>query len=302
MVEQPGISVFTPPKASFQNSAPAQPVRTSAPVQPATSPVVTSSPLQSEPEKRWASMRSAAIEGDPWQADPARTMMVKDVDGTVRAVPRTDGGVNGVPQPEGQPQPQPGPAAVDTDGRLAIGDLRLSETDIRGLLERKGIEDSRRAQMPKDAASFGLDLPSDFEMPPGVAEWQWNLQDPVSAAMLGQAKEFAFAHGLDQPAFSKLLGLYVSNQIAEGQRFEAAKAAEVGKLGSNERRSPRPIADSQGVRAAGARRLGTIGCGRPVGQSSGSTGFKREPARSRRRPLRLPARRAPRLGRREPAF
>jgi hypothetical protein len=224
---EPGLTVFSPPSRPAVNPAPAAPVR----VPSAAAGTVASSPPQSEPEKRWAADRAKAAEGDPWQHDPSRTMMVKDADGTVRAVPRTDGGVNGVPQAEGQPQPQPGPAAV-VDGKLVVGDLSLSADDIKSILAEKAARDSRAANRPADAGGYSLDLPSDFELPPGVAGWRWNLDDPTTAALLGQAKEWAFAHRLDQPAFSGLLGLYVANQIADQQRFDAARKAEIGKLGS----------------------------------------------------------------------
>jgi hypothetical protein len=225
------VTVFTPPKNPVVNQAPATPTRRDTPVNPATASVVQSSPLQSEPEKRWAADRAKAAEGDPWQADPSRTMMVKDADGTVRAVPRTDAGVNGVPPDAGR-QPQPGSAAVGTDGRLVVGDLSLSADDIKSILAEKAARDSRAANTPKYAASYTLDLPRDFELPPGASEWKWDLENPTSAAQLGALKEWAFAHQLDQPALSKLLGIYAGHKIAEQQRFDAAKKAEVDKLGS----------------------------------------------------------------------
>jgi hypothetical protein len=227
-----GVTVFSPPKSPAVNPAPAAPVRVDSAVKPATSPVVTSSPPQSEPERRWAADRAKAAEGDPWQADPSRTMMVKDADGTVRAVPRTDGGVNGVPpEPGSQPQPQPGPAAVGTDGKLVVGDLSLSADDIKAIMAEKAARDSRAANRPADASSYTTDLPSDFVLPPNVAEFRWS-NDPVSTATLAAAKEFAFQHGLDQTAFSKMLSLYASHMVAEERRFADAKKAEVDKLGS----------------------------------------------------------------------
>jgi hypothetical protein len=229
MPEQP-VTIFTPAKTPVVNQAPAVPVRTSAPVQSATSPVVTSSPLQSEPEKRWAAEREAIKAADPWQQDPSKVVMRKDADGIVRAVPRTDGGVNGVP-PEPGAQPQPGPAAVGADGRLVVGDMTLSPEDVRGLLERKGIEDSRRASMPASAADYATELPSDFQVPAGL-EWAWD-ETPVGQATMGQVKTWAFENGFDQSQFSRMLSFFASHQLREQQQFNQARSAEITKLGSN---------------------------------------------------------------------
>jgi hypothetical protein len=227
------VTVFTPPKSPPVNPAPAVVERNTAPVKTATSATVQSSPDITPAQARWKADQDALVKADPWR-DP-NVVMVKDpVTGIISARARTDGGVNGVPQPEGQPHPQgePGPVGVDADGRLAIGDLRLSADDVRGLLERKGIEDSRRATMPKDAASYDAGLPPDFVTPAGVGEFRWS-DDPVSVASLGQVKQLAFELGLDQSSFSKLVAVYAGHQVAEQARFNAAKAAEIAKLGSN---------------------------------------------------------------------
>jgi hypothetical protein len=146
-------------------------------------------------------------------------------------VPRTDGGVNGV-LPEPGAQPQPAPAAVGADGRLVVGDLALSADDIKGLMERASLENSRRAQMPATAGDYSLTLPQDFEFPPGVSEFKFETENPSTMALLGAAKEFAHTHGLDQPAFSKLLSLYAQSRMDEDRRFSEARKGEIAKLGS----------------------------------------------------------------------
>jgi hypothetical protein len=50
------------------------------------------------------------------------------------------------------------------------------------------------------------------------------------AARPGQ--EFAFAHGLDQSGFSKMLAIYANRQLAEAAHFNQARRAEIEKLGS----------------------------------------------------------------------
>jgi hypothetical protein len=119
------------------------------------------------------------------------------------------------------------------DGKLRVGDFELTSDDVRGLLERKGIEDSRRAQMPATAGDYSLDLPKDFQLPADVSEWKWDVDNPITGPLLGQAKEFAHANGLDQAQFSKMLGLYVTHQLHEQQMINAARKAEIEKLGPN---------------------------------------------------------------------
>jgi hypothetical protein len=46
------------------------------------------------------------------------------------------------------------------------------------------------------------------------------------------AKEWAYANGVDQAGFSKLMSLYAAAQIHETQQFNKARAAEVAKLGA----------------------------------------------------------------------
>jgi hypothetical protein len=227
------VTVFTPPKNPVVNQAPAVVERNTAPVRSATAVDGTqSSPDISPAQARWADQQARIRAADPW-SDPGVVITKDPVSGALSAKPRTDGGANGVPVPDAGGQPQRGPAAVGADGKLVVGDLTLSADDIKSILAEKAARDSRAANRPADAGGYSLDLPGDFELPPGIAEWRWNVDDPTTAALLGSAKEWAFANGLDQPAFSKLLGIYAGHQITEERRFSEAKAAEVGKLGTN---------------------------------------------------------------------
>jgi hypothetical protein len=227
------VTVFTPPKSPPVNPAPAVVERNTAPVKTATSATVQSSPDITPAQARWKADQDALVKADPWR-DPNVALVKDPVTGVITARPRTDGGVNGVPQPDGQPQPQddPGPAAVGADGKLRIGDLALSADDIKSLLAEKAERDSRAANAPSDASGYVLDLPKDFELPPGT-EFQWDLDAPHAAAQLGALKQWAFANHLDQSSFGQLLSIYAGHQIAEQRRLNEARAGEISKLGSN---------------------------------------------------------------------
>jgi hypothetical protein len=236
------VTVFTPPKSPPVNPSPAVPEFRSSPVRSAAIADGTrSNPLQSEPEKRWAADQAAILKERPW-ADPS-LLITKDADGTIRTRPRngqqsggTPADAGTAPQPGTQqtaPQAQPGPASVTDGGELVVGDLKLSAADIKGLMERHALEQSRRANTPATADAFMLDLPEDFVLPPNTAEFKFDLENPVSAAAIGQLKEYAKSVGLSQPEFSRLLGIYAGHQVSEAQRFAAAQKSEIGKLGVN---------------------------------------------------------------------
>ena len=232
---EPGISIFTPSATPPTNPSPAVPVERSTPRVASHTSVadVRSNPTEAPWQARWDADQRALDRENPWR-DTKNTIISKSPDGTLQVRQRTGNGQQDAAPGTGeqpQPQPQPGSATVEGD-RLKFADFDLSSDDVRGLMERASLEQSRAANAPKDAGDYGLDLPEDFVLPPG-AEWKWNVEDPVSAALLSQAQQFAFAHGLDKPAFSKLLGLYASNQIAEAQRIAELQKAEREKLGAN---------------------------------------------------------------------
>jgi hypothetical protein len=220
------VDVFTPPATPHVNPAPAAPVRVAAP-DPSTRAPTVSNPALSAPQERWAADRAAAAANDPWQQDPAKVMMVKDpTTGEITARAR-DGSTTGDPANPGDP------ASATTDGKvLRLGDLELSEADVRKLMVESAQREAARANMPSTPAEYSLDLPADFKMPDGV-QWKWAENDPVLTPLIGMAKEWAHAHGIDQAGFSKMMSLYAATQVHEGQLIAKARAAEVGKLGAN---------------------------------------------------------------------
>jgi hypothetical protein len=206
------VDVFTPPATPHVNPAPA-------------APVAVSNPPLSAPQQRWAADRAAAAKGDPWQSDPASTVMVKDKDGNITFRPRSDGSP-GDPANPGDPA-----QAIAEGGKLRIGEMELDEKDIRQIMTEMSAREARKATMPAAAADFKLDLPPDFVMPEGV-QWKWNVDDPVQGPLLNMAREFAHANNIDQAGFSKMISLYAAAQTHEMTLINKARAAEVAKLGA----------------------------------------------------------------------
>jgi hypothetical protein len=216
--------IFSPPQNPPTNPSPAAPVRVAAPDPSPRAPTV-SNPALSPPQERWAADRAAVAAKDPWQQDPSKVAMIKEpVTGEVTA--RARDGSTGDPANPGDPAQ----ATVD-GGKLRIGELELSEADIRQLMTETAAREARRATMPATAADYTLDLPADFKMPDGQS-WKWADNDPVLTPLIGMAKEFAHAHGIDQAGFSKMMSLYAATQLHEGQLIAKARAAEVDKLGA----------------------------------------------------------------------
>ena len=97
---------------------------------------------------------------------------------------------------------------------------------------RVAADDVRRLALPQNPDDYKIALPADFKPPEGI-EFKFNEADPN----LAQAR--AVMHDIDsgkisgQEAFSKLLGLYAGAQVASTAAINAARTAEVGKLGAN---------------------------------------------------------------------
>jgi hypothetical protein len=186
------------------------------PARPA--PLAQSSPTESDGQRRFRLDQEALTKSDPWR-DPS-VKITKDAAGNVTAEQRS-------PDPATPPLGDQPPASVE-GGRLRIGEIELSEQDVRGLLERKGLEDSRKALMPSTPNEY--QLPTDMKLPPGV-QFQWAVNDEVLGPALAQAKQIAFDGGLSQEQFGRLMSVYASALINEQQQFARAQAAEVQKLG-----------------------------------------------------------------------
>lgn len=112
--------------------------------------------------------------------------------------------------------------ALKVDPAALVADLRERDE----LKAFKAAEDVRRGSLPKDAAGYKVELPADFKAPAGV-EFKFDAADPI----LAQAQALAHANGLSQDGFSKMLGLYAAAKVGEQAQIDAARTAEVAKLG-----------------------------------------------------------------------
>jgi hypothetical protein len=92
----------------------------------------------------------------------------------------------------------------------------------------KAAQDSRRLTLPQKPEDYKFGLSPEFKPPQGI-EFKLDEKDPL----VGQYRQFALTHGLDQAAFTKGLDLIAAVRLGDAQSFETAKADQLGKLGVN---------------------------------------------------------------------
>src|SRR5262249_4248805 len=119
------------------------------------------------------------------------------------------------------------PAGASAD-RIKVGDVELSAQQVQDLLIDKANADARRATMPATPEAYEAKLPEGFKLPEGIA-WEVDPADPLLAA----ARRGANSRGMDQGGFSELLGLSAGAQAGSEAKINAARRAEIEKLGAN---------------------------------------------------------------------
>jgi hypothetical protein len=107
-----------------------------------------------------------------------------------------------------------------------VNEEKFSE-HLNAQAARIAADDSRKLSLPQTAEAYKTELPADFKPPEGV-EFTFNQNDPL----LAQAKATALELGIPQEGFSKLLSLYAGAQVASATQIQAAKNAEIAKLGA----------------------------------------------------------------------
>lgn len=219
MSEQQTNSPFHQPAQVTPNNAPA--------VARQVSGTETTPPSHGDsPQQRWQADRDAAAAADPWQ-DPNKVAF-RGPDGGVQFKDRAPGD-NAEPAKPGEP-PKPGQAAVaDNLLKLTAADGReftLTAEDIAGLQERHALELSRKATLPADPAGYQVALPEGFKVEGG--ELTINPADPA----LADLRNFAHANGWSQQQFSDVLAIEAQRVARVNAQLNAARNAEIAKLGS----------------------------------------------------------------------
>lgn len=81
---------------------------------------------------------------------------------------------------------------------------------------------------PQKAEEYKIELPADFKAPEGV-DFKFDDKDPI----LAQAQAWAHTVGMSQDQFKQGLGLFAAAKVGEQSQINAARTAEIGKLGAN---------------------------------------------------------------------
>lgn len=126
------------------------------------------------------------------------------------------------PTPPARPEWAPENFWDASKGELKGGEFKQH---LDGLTAFKAAEDSRKLSVPKPD-QYKIENTSDFTLPQGV-EWKFDEKNPQLAGF----REFASSLGMSQEHFSKALNYFVASQVSDQQTLNAAKAAELGRLG-----------------------------------------------------------------------
>jgi hypothetical protein len=159
------------------------------------------------------------------RSDPFRNpdvVLKRDAAGNVFEQPRV-----GDPATPGD-QPPVGNASVE-NGRLKVGDVELSAEDVAGLMERRALEQSRAALVPKTAAEYTL--PDKFDLPAGVSDFRWAVDDPTLGSLLGAAKNWAHETGLTNDQFQSAMKIYAGSLMNERRIIDEAAQKQKELLG-----------------------------------------------------------------------
>lgn len=97
---------------------------------------------------------------------------------------------------------------------------------LNSMTAAQAAAESKRLALPQTPEAYQVALPADFKVPDGI-EFKFDDTDPL----LAQARSVAHELGIPQEGFSKLLGLYAGSQVQQAAQVQAARTAEVNKLG-----------------------------------------------------------------------
>ena len=191
------------------------------------------------PQERWLAAKDAD-RADPWlhgdrvlkrnkSGELVQHEKIVGADGTVTAGKILD--ENGQPVADDDARPS---GEADGEKTVTVGDVTVTEAELKTLMELKAQQDLRAASRPATPEGYRLELPRDMKTPAGAPVFQLaSLDDPAKGPGLRAAMEFAHARGFSQEDFSSMLGVYAASQAREQTMIEAAIRAEREKLGAN---------------------------------------------------------------------
>ena len=93
---------------------------------------------------------------------------------------------------------------------------------------RDAAEQVRRLALPQKPEDVKIELPKEFQLPQGV-EFKFDATKPEFSKLQAAAVK----HGLSSEAVSDLVGVYAETLVGSEATLNAAKQAEIGKLGAN---------------------------------------------------------------------
>jgi hypothetical protein len=198
---------------------PPPPAPAAVPARPA--PLAQSTPAEGPAQERWLFQQREITKSDPFR-DPSVKITRDPVTGAVTAEARSPDPAN--PQHD---QPPVGNASVE-GGRLKVGDVELSPEDVAGLMERRALEQSRAALVPKTPGEYTL---PDMQSPAGAAEFRWAVDDPTIGPLLGAAKNWAHETGLTNEQFQSAMKVYAGSLMNERRLIDEAAQRQRGLLG-----------------------------------------------------------------------
>jgi hypothetical protein len=171
------------------------------------------------PQARYLRAQHESRAADPWTSDKPLT---RAPDGGLRQAGAPLDPTADAPAPDADPGPDQEPPQKNK-----FGEFELTDEEIRDLIGRKALEDSRRLTLPQKAEDYAFELPEGFKAPQGV-EVKLDPSDPIVA----EARKFALESGMSKDQFRKLVGIYAASKIAEEQAFKTAIEGELAKLGA----------------------------------------------------------------------
>jgi hypothetical protein len=218
-----------PPMRPASAPPPVRPAPAAAPSHPAPPPAAKpgepTADWSRSPQERFAAKERELAASDPWRSGPD-TVLSRDSQGRLLVNGKLAGDVDPGSAPTGTPEPAP------DEPRYKFGDgddaPELTAKQIAETRAHMAAEQSRKAQIPADASQYRATLPESWTPPAQFKDYKVDDSHPI----YGQAREFAFRHGLDQAAFSEMLALSASREIGTAQTLQRARDAEIAKLGS----------------------------------------------------------------------